>query len=84
MELTATNRPRAYSKRNFDGFVYVVLKVHGIIILDSSAVEHSAVNRRVVGSNPTRGAQKTKWFSTSFFCASGNRRSYKLAEISLR
>ena len=24
--------------------------------LDSSAVEHSAVNRRVVGSNPTRGA----------------------------
>ena len=23
--------------------------------LDSSAVEHSAVNRRVVGSNPTRG-----------------------------
>ena len=24
-------------------------------ILDSSAVEHSAVNRRVVGSNPTRG-----------------------------
>ena len=25
------------------------------IILDSSAVEHSAVNRRVVGSNPTRG-----------------------------
>ena len=56
MELTATNRPRAYSKRNFDGFVYVVLKVHGIIVLDSSAVEHSAVNRRVVGSNPTRGA----------------------------
>ena len=25
------------------------------VILDSSAVEHSAVNRRVVGSNPTRG-----------------------------
>ena len=25
------------------------------IILDSSAVEHPAVNRRVVGSNPTRG-----------------------------
>ena len=24
--------------------------------LDSSAVEHPAVNRRVVGSNPTRGA----------------------------
>ena len=28
------------------------------IILDSSAVEHSAVNRRVVGSNPTRGARQ--------------------------
>ena len=26
------------------------------IILDSSMVEHSAVNRRVVGSSPTRGA----------------------------
>ena len=25
------------------------------VFLDSSAVEHSAVNRRVVGSNPTRG-----------------------------
>ena len=42
--------------------MYVVLKVYDIIridliiILDSSAVEHPAVNRRVVGSNPTRGA----------------------------
>ena len=27
------------------------------IFLDSSAVEHSAVNRRVVGSNPTRGVK---------------------------
>ena len=27
-----------------------------IIFLDSSAAEHPAVNRRVVGSNPTRGA----------------------------
>ena len=27
-----------------------------LLFLDSSAVEHSAVNRRVVGSNPTRGA----------------------------
>ena len=26
------------------------------IFLDSSAAEHPAVNRRVVGSNPTRGA----------------------------
>ena len=28
------------------------------VFLDSSAVEHSAVNRRVVGSNPTRGARQ--------------------------
>lgn len=28
------------------------------IILDSSMVEHSAVNRVVVGSSPTRGAKK--------------------------
>ena len=27
-----------------------------VIILDSSMVEHSAVNRAVVGSSPTRGA----------------------------
>ncbi len=27
------------------------------LFLDSSAVEHPAVNRRVVGSNPTRGAK---------------------------
>ena len=32
------------------------LKRSALIILDSSAVEHPAVNRRVVGSNPTRGA----------------------------
>ena len=28
-----------------------------VIILDSSMVEHSAVNRVVVGSSPTRGAK---------------------------
>ena len=30
-----------------------------LIFLDSSMVEHSAVNRRVVGSSPTRGVKKT-------------------------
>ena len=29
-----------------------------MIILDSSMVEHSAVNRRVVGSSPTRGVNE--------------------------
>ena len=35
--------------------MYEVLKVQTLIILDSSMVEHSAVNRVVVGSSPTRG-----------------------------
>ena len=39
------------------------------VFLDSSAVEHSAVNRRVVGSNPTRGAKKpVKRLLYRFFC----------------
>ena len=41
---------------------YVVLKAAGNcagIILDSSVVERSAVNRNVVGSSPTRGAKRT-------------------------
>ena len=42
----------------------VVFKVQGKkeavpdIILDSSMVEHTAVNRGVVGSSPTRGAKQ--------------------------
>ena len=30
--------------------------VYQVLFLDSSMVEHSAVNRGVVGSSPTRGA----------------------------
>ena len=41
---------------NYSNFVYAVLRVR-CIFLDSSMAEHSAVNRRVVGSSPTRGAQ---------------------------
>ena len=37
-------------------YSYSVLKVLTSMILDSSMVEHSAVNRVVVGSSPTRGA----------------------------
>ena len=40
--------------------LYAVLKAHAFVILDSSMVEHSAVNRRVVGSSPTRGAKMKK------------------------
>ena len=41
-----------------DDSLYVVLKVHKIIKYSSLAqsVEHSAVNRSVVGSSPTGGA----------------------------
>lgn len=35
---------------------------------DSSAVEQSAVNRLVVGSNPTRGANKEAARKGGFFC----------------
>ena len=64
-ELTGTNRPRAYPEgcgRKFQkvfGFEGIFLSKKSVrqtlVFLDSSAVEHSAVNRRVVGSNPTRG-----------------------------
>ena len=42
--------------------MYAVLKEHEKkIILDSSMVEHTAVNRGVVGSSPTRGAGNKIW-----------------------
>ena len=41
--------------------LYVVLKVHKTKYSSlAQSVEHSAVNRRVVGSNPTRGAKSFK------------------------
>ena len=40
------------------GFEGMALKeARKLIILDSSMVEHSAVNRVVVGSSPTRGVE---------------------------
>ena len=39
----------------FEGINAVLSEYHKDIILDSSMVEHSAVNRVVVGSSPTRG-----------------------------
>ncbi len=35
-------------------FLHIIY--HVVIFLDSSMVEHTAVNRGVVGSSPTRGA----------------------------
>ena len=67
MQLNVTNRSRAYPEKasrendlcskvlersmfGFEGTEIVEM------ILDSSMVEHTAVNRGVVGSSPTRGA----------------------------
>ena len=36
---------------------YIVLNVSKTFFLDSSMVEHTAVNRGVVGSSPTRGVK---------------------------
>jgi hypothetical protein len=43
----------------YNGATYELRKESYIIFRGSSAVEQSAVNRLVVGSNPTRGANKT-------------------------
>ena len=49
-----------------------------LIFLDSSAVEHSAVNRRVVGSNPTRGVDRQKLLVSS---ASDEKRLAKKGDL---
>ena len=41
-------------------------------------VEHAAVNRRVVGSSPTRGARKPTLFGESVFFFWGEEMSYFL------
>ena len=54
-----TNRSKVYSKKMDSELIrilYEVLRLLPPIFLDSSMVEHSAVNRVVVGSSPTRGA----------------------------
>ena len=45
-----------YTNKVLEGRKFLKIKY---IFLDSSAAEHSAVNRRVVGSNPTRGVKAT-------------------------
>ena len=43
-----------------DDSLYVVLKVFTFYSSLAQSVEHSAVNRSVVGSSPTGGAHKTR------------------------
>ena len=65
--------------------LYAVLKAHAFVILDSSMVEHSAVNRRVVGSSPTGGATKgeppSEKVAAHFFYSESQRRLGPLAQL---
>ena len=54
----------------FEGMSNIFKKM----ILDSSMVEHSAVNRRVVGSSPTRGVDRQIERFAVFFIAAESRR----------
>ena len=45
---------KVFKEEFFGGFCCIII----YIFLDSSMVEHSAVNRVVVGSSPTRGADE--------------------------
>ena len=56
VEREVFQKPTTYGKQSVWGFEGIRNKyIPLIIILDSSMVEHSAVNRVVVGSSPTRG-----------------------------
>ena len=72
---------RASSSRRFHGFALARCARIAIMIpcalgkahafLGSSTAEHPAVNRRVVGSNPTRGARNTRSdVMSGLFCRS--------------
>ena len=52
-------------KGRFCGYNNIEARV--LIFLDSSMVEHTAVNRGVVGSSPTRGADMWKLFVSSAY-----------------
>ena len=54
---SATPNIRAAHECPRDARILDSLRESELIFLDSSMVEHAAVNRGVVGSSPTRGAQ---------------------------
>ena len=70
IQLTRTNRSEAYP--------YVLGKSESVSVfsfegtgnkcLDSSMVEHAAVNRGVAGSSPARGAQRQQIICCLFLC----------------
>ena len=80
IQLTRTNRSEAYpyvlgrresvSVFSFEGT--------GNKCLDSSMVEHAAVNRGVAGSSPARGAQRQQFICCLFFVRSAGKCSSRL------
>ena len=57
---TSAKKDAYVSKLTTHHFYQMCTYIVTHIFLDSSMVEHSAVNRVVVGSSPTRGANETK------------------------
>ena len=63
------NKKTVYKKYCLAIIIYTRSVKTAEIFLGSSMAEHSAVNRRVVGSSPTRGAiLKEKALSLLFLC----------------
>ncbi len=54
-------------KKLSNRFTFLFLMFLLFVFRVSSMVEHSAVNRRVVGSNPTRGAKKSPKYGAFLF-----------------
>ena len=70
MELTVTNRSRAYPGRSsedskVDDVQYVVLKVC-YLCTSGSVVEYRLAKARVAGSNPVSRSYKRKYHAVSF------------------
>ncbi len=51
-------------------------RMRRVLFPDSSVVEQPAVNRRVVGSNPTRGAN-SHYFTSLFFNVAKTKPQYR-------
>ena len=58
---SATPNIRAAHECPRDARILDSLRESELIFLDSSMVEHAAVNRGVVGSSPTRGVFPARW-----------------------
>ena len=64
-------RKHKYKEKQWSEEGYFFDLLYQEIILDSSMVERTAVNRDVVGSSPTRGALVRRQMSVDFFFSLG-------------